>query len=148
MDLVLDREYWPGGTNGSLLCNGNILSHTAELPVAHFRQPLSCIPEGIYELELVQVYTHQKINLFKTPNGIRSPLRPEVEIGIELLHRNIILVSEITGEGRGVPSPKALAKLLHLVDQALKRGEKATLEIRSYPEHALNLTCHQIEWMD
>lgn len=79
---------------------------------------------------------------------MRSELRPEVEIGIVSLHRNIILVSEITGEGRGVSSQKAKDKLTHLIEQALKRGEKATLEIRSYPENALNLTCHRIEWMD
>mgnify|MGYP003643785786 CR=1 FL=1 len=148
MDLVLDREYWPGGTNSTLLHEGKMLCRCIEPPAAHFLQDTTCIREGIYELDFIPDTTMQRISLFRCPNGIKSDKPTEVELCMKQLHRNIVLVSEITGEGRGVPSQKALDELLHLVDQALKRGEKATLEIRSYPEHALNLTCHQIEWMD
>ncbi|SFB46424.1 DUF5675 family protein [Algoriphagus aquimarinus] len=148
MDLVLERECWPGGTNGTLLHDGQILSRTIEKPSAHFKPAVACCPEAVYQVERLYINRKAGLYLFRTPNGIKQAISPQVEIGVLPLHRNIVLVSEITGEGRGVPSQKALDELLHLVDQALKRGEKATLEIRSYPEHALNLTCHQIEWMD
>lgn len=148
MDFVLDREYWPGGTNSALLHEGKMLCRCIEPPAAHFGQDTTCIREGIYEFDLIPDTPMQRIRLFKTRNGIRYSKPTEVELCTKLLHRNIVLVSEITGEGRGVPCQKALDNLLHLVGQAHKRGEKATLEIRSYPEHALNLTCHQIAWMD
>ena len=148
MDLVLDREYWPGGTNGTLLLEGKILGKSIEPSAAYFKQNTSCIPEGIYELDLILDNSMQGIYLFNCPNGLRSHMLKDTMVCTKQLQRNIVLVSEITGEGRGVPCPTDLAILTHLIEQALKKGEKATLEIRSYPEHALNLTCHQIEWMD
>tara|TARA_R110002020_G_scaffold435805_1_gene646039 strand:- start:924 stop:1370 length:447 start_codon:yes stop_codon:yes gene_type:complete len=148
MDLVLNREYWPGGTNSTLLLDGKILCQCIEPPAAHFRPVMACIPEDNYELDLIHDTPMQGISLFKCPNGLRSEMPTEVELCIRQLHRNIVLVSEITGEGRGVPCQKAWENLLHLIGQALNKGEKATLEIRSYPENALNLTFHRIEWMD
>lgn len=138
MDLVLDREYWPGGTNGALLLDGKTLCQCMEPPAAYFRADTACIPEGIYELDLISDTPMQRISLFRCPNGIRSDMPTEVEICTRQLQRNIVLVSEITGEGRGVPCQKAWTNLLHLIGQTLQRGEKATLEIRSYPEHARN----------
>ena len=148
MDLVLDREYYPGGTNGAILLEGKTLCHCIEPPAAHFRPALACFPEGNYELDLIPANHKQRIVLFKCPNGIRSAKPTGVEICTGIKQRNIVPVSEITGEGRGTPSAQAWEDLLHRIGQALQRGEKATLEIRSYPEHALNLTCHQIAWMD
>lgn len=148
MDLVLDREYYPGGTNGTLSLDGKILCKCTEPPAAFFKPDLACFPEGNYELDLIPANHKQRIVLFKCPNGIRSAKPIEVEIGTKTMERNIVPVSEITGEGRGTPSAQAWEDLLHRIGQALQRGEKATLEIRSYPEHALNLTCHQIAWMD
>ncbi|WBL44278.1 DUF5675 family protein [Algoriphagus halophytocola] len=148
MDLVLNREYYPGGTNGVLLQDASMLCKCIEPPAAYFKPLISCIAEGIYELELIPDNQTQRIRLFRCPNGIRSGIPIEVEISTITMERNIVPVSEITGEGRGTPSPKAWQNLLDLVGQALQQGEKATLEIRSYPENALNLTFHQIEWMD
>ncbi|MBN7814711.1 DUF5675 family protein [Algoriphagus pacificus] len=148
MDLVLDREYFPGGTNGVFLLDGKILCYCIEAPSDFFRQGISCIPEGIYELDLISNKTSKEIRLFNCPNGIRSHESSEVAISTRNLDQNIILVSEITGEGMGKPSKKAETSFLHLIEQALKKGEKVTLEIRSCPDNALNLTCHQIEWMD
>jgi hypothetical protein len=60
MDLVLDREYWPGGTNDALMNEWKTLVHTTELPTAYFRQALCCLPEGTYEVELLKVLRTQK----------------------------------------------------------------------------------------
>lgn len=148
MDLVLERECWPGGTNGTLLLDGQVLCRTVEKSAAHFKPTVACCPEGIYQLAHFRINNKESLYLFNTPNGVRQAISPQVEIGVLPLHRNIVLVSEITGEGRGVPSQKAWEQLLQLVGQAHLKGEKATLEIRSYPENALNLTFHQIAWMD
>ena len=148
MDLVLNREYWPGGTNSALLLDGKTLCKCIEPPAAHFKPSTACIPEGNYELAIIPDTSMQRISLFRCPNGLRANRPTEVDICIRQLHHNIVLVSEITGEGRGVPSQKAWERLLQLVGQAHQKGEKATLEIRSYPENALNLTFHQIAWMD
>jgi hypothetical protein len=147
MQLVLNREYWPGGTNGILTLQSETVSVTIEPKATHFGSGLSCIPEGVYALRL-EMGGGEKIFLTNAgPNGRRAG-QSDPELGVEQLHRNIVLVSEITGEGRGVPNRDAFKQLVSLIGQALGKGERATLEIRSYPEAALNLTYHQIRWMD
>ena len=148
MQLVLNREYWPGGTNGSLYHNGKILCATTELPAVCFMPAISCLPEGTYELQLVCCAIERQIKLFKIPNSGKLKTGIEAELGTRQLHRSIVLVSEITGEGKGIPSTDACQNLASLIAQALEKGESAYLEIRSYPELALNLTYHQIQWMD
>lgn len=148
MQLVLNREYWPGGTNGTLTLESKILGVTVEPKATHFGSGRACIPEGVYTLRLELDGGNQKILLTKTGSNSRKFGQPEPELGVEQLHRNIVLVSEITGEGRGVPSREAFQNLVSQIGQTLGKGEKATLEIRSCPECALNLTYHQIQWMD
>lgn len=148
MDLVLDREYWPGGTNGVLLLDGKKLCLSIEPPAACFGSVEACIQEGYYELDLIPDNQMQRIGLFRCPGGIKSTHPEAGALCTKVLHRNIVPVSEITGEGKGVPSQKAMEHLLHLIGQAHQNGEKATLEIRSYPENALNLAFHEIAWMD
>src|SRR5690606_24220105 len=97
----------PGGTNGALLLDGKILCRCIEPPAAHFLQDMTCIREGIYELDFIPDTTLQRISLFRCPNGIRSDKPTEVELCTKQLQRNIVPVSEITGEGKGVPSQKA-----------------------------------------
>lgn len=148
MKFLLTREYWPGGTNGSLSYNGKILCATAELSAACFHSSMACLPEGLYELDLVQSSSEQQIVVFKNSGSHKSEIRRKAELGLTQLHRNIVLVSEITGEGRGVPSREAFQNVTSLIGQASGKGERASLEIRSCPECALNLTYHQIRWMD
>ncbi|GAB3219592.1 hypothetical protein J0A67_04765 [Algoriphagus aestuariicola] len=148
MNFLLTREYWPGGTNGSLVHEGNILCATVELPSACFKPPLSCLPEGKYELRVTSSSQEPVIGIFRLPFPVVGEQEAKAELGARQLHRNIVLVSEITGEGRGVPSRETAQNLAFLIGQASEKGERAYLEIRSYPEAALNLTYHQIRWMD
>lgn len=148
MELVLSREYWPGGTNGTLKLNSKILAETVEPKAPHFGSGVTCIPEGVYTLRMEVVGDIRKILLTKSGLENRTVRRSKPQLGVEQLQDNIVLVSEITGEGRGVPCIKSWNHLLNLIDQALGKGEMATLEIRSCPESALNLTYHQIAWMD
>lgn len=154
MHLVLTREYWPTGTNGSLSLDGKEISKTIEAPAAQFEPSLSCLREGIYLLNCLANPPKMAFALFKDRIGLPLPdyplaeLNASVQLDGSVLQRNIVMVSEITGEGRGLPSLENLQKLFSLIGQILLKSERAILEIRSCPEHALNLTCHCIEWMD
>lgn len=148
MELLLIREYWPGGTNGTLTLQSKILGVTIEPKAPHFGSGTSCIPEGVYSLSLELDGENGKILLTKIGSTGYKTHRSRTQLGLEQLNCNIVLVSEITGEGRGKPSVKTWNHLRTLVGQTLRKGKKATLEIRSCPESALNLTYHQIAWMD
>lgn len=148
MHLVLNREYWPGGTNGTLTLQSEILGITIEPKAPHFGSGLSCIPEGVYKLKLKIVGEIKKIILTNSGSKGHNLVSCGPELSLEQLNCNIVLVSEITGEGRGTPSVKAWTHLIIRIAQALRKGELVSLEIRSCPDRALNLTYQQIEWMD
>lgn len=148
MQLVLNREYWPGGTNGTLTLQSETLSVTIEPKATHFGAGISCIPEGFYALRLEMDGGDQKILLTKAESNGRRADQFDRQLGVEQLHCNIVLVSEITGEGTSIPSEEACRCLASLIGQAAEKGERAYLEIRSCPEAAINLTYHQIRWMD
>src|SRR5690606_29934207 len=99
MQLVLNREYLPGGTNGTLTLQSETLSVTIEPKATHFGAGISCIPEGFYALRLEMDGGDQKILLTKTGSNSGRAGRSDPELGVELLHCNIVLVSEITGGG-------------------------------------------------
>ncbi|GAA0878956.1 hypothetical protein GCM10009119_19240 [Algoriphagus jejuensis] len=148
MDLLLTREYWPGGTNGRLFWKKEFVSYTLEPPASYFRLDTSCIPEKHYELCLDQSVDPAAPVLLKACGKWKIPLCLRPELGIELGMQQIVLAAAITDEGRGVPNPKAFEMLKNRIGQLHRKGEKVLLEIRSYPEQALNLTYHQIAWMD
>ena len=50
MELVFHRAYFKEGTNGTLFCSEKFLCHTIELPWKENKRPISCIPEGRYEI--------------------------------------------------------------------------------------------------
>ena len=50
MELALIRTYFPDGTNGEVIYNGNRICFAIELPWLNDTPQVSCIPEGRYEL--------------------------------------------------------------------------------------------------
>jgi hypothetical protein len=50
MELLLIRTYAPGGTDGTILHDGQHVVYTIELPWKDNRTGVSCIPEGRYRL--------------------------------------------------------------------------------------------------
>lgn len=50
MKLELIRTYYPNGTNGQILLNGDKVCPAIELPWKNNASQISCIPEGEYEL--------------------------------------------------------------------------------------------------
>ena len=51
MVLVLNRTYFPEGTQGTLEWNGTIVCYTIELPWLQNQRRISCVPEGEYVLQ-------------------------------------------------------------------------------------------------
>jgi hypothetical protein len=51
MVLVLHRTYFPEGTQGMLLLNGELICYTIELSWIQNSINISCVPEGLYTLQ-------------------------------------------------------------------------------------------------
>jgi hypothetical protein len=147
MIIHLEREYWPGGTNGTLTIDGYKIGHTIEKPWKRNRDATGCIPEGTFKavkqyseelgwhLELMQVPGRQKVLIsHKQPQDCR-----EVTC--------IIPVSKLNGEGKGT-HPKIAFEKFKEIAFAILEEEDLMLEIKSYPDAALNLIQFELSWMD
>ena len=122
MEIVLERMYFPEGTNGVLSVNGKEICKTIELPWRNNKTRVSCIPEGKYKirkrfsakfnwhLELINVKNRKYILLHPANNALKE------------LNGCIAPVSQITGEGRGNESRKAFEKLKNLIFPYLENG--------------------------
>lgn len=148
MKLLLNREYWPNGTNGILSHNGRALAKTIELPWKSNRRNESCIPEGIYVLEKryserwgwhlwVKDVRDRSHILFHPANDALKELRG-----------CIAPVSEHTGEGRGSFSRNATLRLRDYLFEKMEEGEEVRLEIYSESDRALNLAIEEALWME
>ncbi|WP_143959499.1 DUF5675 family protein [Litoribacter populi] len=148
MKIHLEREYWPGGTNGTLTVEDFKIGQTIERPWKRNQQNVSCIPEGIYPL--VKRYSEKwdwHIEVQNVPNRSLILIHPAND-ALKQLEGCIAPVSRFTGEGKGSQSKLAFEKLKELVFQVIDSGEEVLLEIRSYPDAALNLVQFEQSWMD
>lgn len=133
MDLILRRNYYPNGTNGSIfvkeLTKENFVCHSIELAWYDNQTGESCIPEGRYELgrrtslkhgEHVEVKAvkDRKFILIHPANNARKELRG-----------CIAPVTTLTGEGQGTQSRIALEKLFKIIFPVLDRHEAVFLTI-------------------
>jgi hypothetical protein len=131
MELKLVRAYFPNGTNGELLLDGEKICATIELPWKENKRRISCIPEGRYELR--KRYTprlgkHFKLKDVPERSGI---LIHAANDAMKELKGCIAPVTNLTGQGKGTNSRLALARLVHTVYPAFENGECAWLEIMS-----------------
>ena len=122
MEIVLERMYFPEGTNGVLNFEGKEICKTIELPWRNNKARVSCIPEGKYKirkrfsakfkwhLELINVKNRKYILFHPANNALKE------------LNGCIAPVTQITGEGRGNESRKAFEKLKNLVFPYLETG--------------------------
>ena len=131
MKLELIRTYYPNGTNGELLLNGDRLSSTIELPWKNNEPKVSCIPEGEYELKKrwsKRFGTH--FILLSVPDRSYILLHPAND-ALKELKGCIAPVSFLTGEGKGSQSRTALQKLSEAINPELTKGNKILLIIQS-----------------
>lgn len=122
MEILLERMYFPEGTNGVLSFEGKEICKTIELPWRNNQKRISCIPEGKYKirkrfsikfkwhLELTNVKNRSLILIHPANNALKE------------LNGCIAPVTQLTGEGRGNESRKAFEKLKKLVFPYLESG--------------------------
>jgi len=131
MVLILNRKYFPDGTNGKLECEGKFICNTIELPWKENEKRVSCIPEGEYflkkrysqkfhwHLEVIAV-KNRKLILFHPANN-----------ALKELNGCIAPVTKWSGPGLGLQSRKAFTKLKRLVYGALDSTENVKLIVQS-----------------
>jgi len=128
--LQLLRKYGAEGTNGTITYNGKLICHTIELPDRNNVQRISCIPVGRYKLEKIHYQRHgEQIGIPNVPYREGILIHAANNAQEELLGC-IAPVTTLTGEGRGLASGKALAKLKALVYCLWDMGDEVYLNIR------------------
>jgi hypothetical protein len=131
MVLVLNRTYFPEGTQGVLEWNDTIVCYTIELPWLNNQQRVSCVPEGEYFLH--KRYSPKfkwHLHLEYVPGRDLILIHPANDAKKELLGC-IAPVTNHTGIGKGSCSRKALVKLKAIVYAALARNEDVKISIQS-----------------
>ena len=131
MELLLQRAYFKEGTNGTLFCSDKFLCHTIELPWKNNKRTISCIPEGVYQIEPRFSKRFQHHLILKNVKGRSFILFHPANDAIRDLQGCIAPVTHLSGIGRGVYSRNAMQKLLSLSYQAKDRKEKILLTIKS-----------------
>lgn len=131
MKLELIRTYYPEGTNGQLLLNGEMVCSTIELPWKNNASQISCIPEGTYALR--KRYSQRfgwHLELMNVPGRQLILIHPAND-ALKELRGCIAPVSFLSGHGKGVQSRKAFQKLKEKVFPALEKKETVHLTIQS-----------------
>ena len=128
--LLLLRKYGARGTNGTISYQGEHICHSIELPDHNNLPRISCIPVGRYKLQKRRYPKHgEQIGI---PNvlGREAILIHAANNALRELQGCIAPVTSLTGEGQGVGSGKALAKLKALVYCLWDMGDEVYLSIR------------------
>ena len=131
MELILERNYLPRGTNGKLYLKGQIIPfcYTIELPWQQNAPQHSCIPQGTYTVVLrssEKFKTH--LHILDVPGREWILIHPANDALAEL-RGCIAPVSLHTGEGSGTLSRRAFEKLMNKVMGAFNKSEPLLLTI-------------------
>lgn len=130
MVLVLTRTYFPSGTNGTLVSEGQFICNTIELPWKENKKRVSCIPEGKYllrkryapkfrwHLEVVGVKNRTFILFHPANNALLE------------LNGCIAPVTQISGPGLGLLSRQAFSRLKKLVYRSLDSKKRVVLIVQ------------------
>ncbi|KFC19335.1 DUF5675 family protein [Chryseobacterium sp. FH1] len=130
MELVLKRQYFPTGSNGTLSVNGHKICHTIELPWRDNQKRISCIPEGTYRLK--KRYSRKfkwHLEVVNVKNRALILFHPAND-ALKELNGCIAPVSELTGEGKGLRSRIAFERLKEVIFPYLEKGYTITLTIK------------------
>ncbi|KVV15866.1 DUF5675 family protein [Flavobacterium sp. TMP13] len=131
MILVLNRIYFPEGTNGTLVYKGKTICHTIELPWKANRPQISCIPEGEYFI--VKRYSTKfgwHLELVEVPNRSLILIHPANNAALQL-RGCIAPVSQLAAPGQGRKSRLAMQQLTAIVFRELDAKESVLLLIQS-----------------
>lgn len=131
MVLVLVREYFEDGTNGTIFWGDKKICHTIELPWRGNQRRASCIPEGEYVLKKRYSPRHKWHLAVEGVNGRNSILiHPANNAKLELLGC-VAPVTKLSGAGTGLLSRQAFTQLREFVYGAIAKNEKVSIIIKS-----------------
>ena len=131
MVLVLNRTYFPEGTQGTIEWDDTLVCYTIELPWLQNQKQISCVPEGEYVLEKRFSPKFQwHLHLKNVPGRDLILIHPANDAKKELLGC-ITPVTKLTGIGKGNSSRKAFERLKALVYPVLERNEEVKIIIQS-----------------
>lgn len=131
MVLVLNRQYFPDGTNGELTCEGQFICNTIELPWKNNETRVSCIPEGEYFIrKRYSAKFHWHLEVLDVQNRSLILFHP-ANNALQELHGCIAPVTKISGPGLGLHSRIAFAKLKDKIYKAIDHSECVTLIVES-----------------
>jgi len=130
MELELKRTCFTKGCNGSIYCGETFICHTIELPWKDNHKSSSCIPEGRYELKKRYSPKFQwHLHVQDVPGRSVILIHP-ANNAMKELKGCIAPVTTLTGQGKGLLSKSAQARLLAVVYVALIK-EQVFLTIKS-----------------
>ncbi|MDA8596299.1 DUF5675 family protein [Flavobacteriaceae bacterium] len=131
MEFLIKRDYHKEGTNGTLFLNHQFFGFSIELPWKENQVNISCIPEGIYELERrVSNKFGQHLIIPNVP-GRRLILIHPANYALKELEGCIAPVTYLSGIGKGIYSRDLHGKILAKAYQAFDQNQSVTLKITS-----------------
>lgn len=129
MILVLNRTYFPEGTQGVLEWNGTLICYTIELPWLENQRRISCIPEGEYILrKRFSPKLKWHFLLMDVPGRDLILIHPANDAKLELLGC-IAPVTVYTGIGKGSASRKAMTELRKIIFPLFEKEAQVVLVI-------------------
>ena len=129
MVIELQRLYRDGWTDGEMLINGILVCRSIELRWANNERNISCVPEGVYPVAIIQHPKHGEclqINGVKSRSGILVHVANDAQ---KELRGCIAPVFSLSGNGKGQYSRLALS---YIIENLKNSGEKEHfIEIKS-----------------
>ena len=129
MTIELQRLYRDGWTDGEILINGVLLCRSIELRWANNERNVSCVPEGVYPVAIIQ---HPKFGECLQINGVKGRSGILVHLANDAqkeLRGCIAPVFSLSGNGKGQYSRLALS---YIIENLKNSGEKEHfIEIKS-----------------
>lgn len=131
MDLFLFRTHFKAGTNGMLFHKQHFICFCVELPWRCNVADISCIPDGVYELECCySLEFGHHIRILNVPDRCGILFRPMPNLG-EVSPGTIVPVVRLEGIGKGSGSKEALHRLLMRMEAGRSNGKSFFLTIES-----------------
>ena len=129
MTIELQRLYRDGWTDGEILINGILVCRSIELRWANNERNISCVPEGVYPVAIIQ---HPKFSECLQINGVKGRSGILVHVANDAqkeLRGCIAPVFSLSGNGKGQHSRLALN---YIIENLKNSGEKEHfIEIKS-----------------
>jgi len=130
MEILIERKYYPDGTNGDLFVNGVQKCHSIELPWNNNESSVSCIPEGRYSLEKhISDHLGNCLEVQNVPNREAILIHP-ANNAIKELRGCIAPVTTLDGPGLGSKSKIQVDDIVSEAYAALANHEDVFLTIR------------------